>query len=404
MEAAKWRDRRRQGQVALAVPPPAAPEVYPSREALAAAQAPEARPAPREPGWLWPALAAVTAVAVLAAGSFYWTKFREAAPGYVTEKAKRGPVTRTVRLEGIVSPRPGVRAEALVSGKIESVRCAPGAKVRAGEICATIEQAPFLAAAGRAKAALAAAENQLAASQARLARAKAAFERSEAGAKRKAVSRAEAGKLRRAYERAQSQAKRGEEDAARRRQALEAAEEALARTKIMAPADGIVLSRTAEAGQAVTAGSETPLFVIVPETAAVEALLDTRAKETGEIKADDAAIITSNSLPGREFSGKISEILAMARPGEEGLRRIIISVADPELALAPGMKVNAVIVTGAPGDVMRSPGQVRRYSGKMSEPSMLQAETLSAGLSELWILQEGQSAAVTAGHGLNDGA
>ncbi|HET6376249.1 MAG TPA: efflux RND transporter periplasmic adaptor subunit [Methylocella sp.] len=310
---------------------------------------------------------------MLGAGSYYWTKVREAAPRYVTEKAGRGAVARTVRVEGIVSPRPGVRAEALVSGKIESVQCAPGTKVRAGEICATIEQAPFLAAAGRAKAALTAAENQLAASQARLARAKAAFEQSEAGAKRKAVSRAEAGKLRRAYERAQSQAKRSEEDVARHRQALEAAGEALARTKITAPAGGTVLSRNAEAGQAVMAGSETPLFVIVPETAAVEAHLDTRAKETGGIKAGDAVTITSDSLPGREFSGTVSEILAMAEPGEEGLRRAVISVADPDLALAPGMKVNAFIVMGLREDVLRIPGQLLRFSGKGSEPSLLQA-------------------------------
>lgn len=407
IEFAKWQDRRRERRVAPAVPPRAAPEFYPSREvpAAAGAQAPEIpHPAIREAGWLWPAVAAAVALLVLGAGSYYWTKVREAAPRYVTEKAGRGAVTRTVRGEGIVSPRPGMRAEALVSGKIGSVRCAPGAKVRAGEICATIEEAPFLAAAERAKAALAAAENDLAASQARLDRAKAAIEQNEALAKRKAVSRAQAEKARSAFQRAQSQLKRSEAEAARRKKALEAAEDSLARTKIMAPADGIVLSRNAEAGQAVTAGSETPLFVIAPETAAVEAYFDMRAKEAAGIKAGDPVTITAHSLPGREFSGKVSEIREMARPGEAGPGRlIIISVADPGLALVPGMKVEAVIVTGQREDVLRIPSQALLYSGKRSDPGMVQAPP-PGGAAELWILREGKPYAVKVELGLGDGA
>jgi biotin carboxyl carrier protein len=176
-----------------------------------------------------------------------------------------------------------------------------------------------------------------------LAQAKAAFERREALAKRPAISRRAVDKSRKAFERAQAQARRDEARIAQLQAALHAAETNLSYTDVVSPVDGTVVSRNAEMGQTVAAGSEKqPLFVIAAP-AHIDAIIG--AKDIRDVKVGDKATFTVEAFPNRTFSGAVTQIRPSPQTYEQvATYDVVISAPNPDLLLEPGMAATIRIV------------------------------------------------------------
>jgi HlyD family secretion protein len=107
--------------------------------------------------------------------------------------------------------------------------------------------------------------------KANLDQAKVAFEHREVLRKRRAISQNALNRSRTAYEQVQAHTKFDEAEVARLQAALNAAESNLGYTDIIAPIDGMVVSRNVEIGQTVASGSEAPpLFLIATDPSTVK--------------------------------------------------------------------------------------------------------------------------------------
>jgi RND family efflux transporter MFP subunit len=212
------------------------------------------------------------------------------------------------------------------------------------------------------KARLAAAEAQLEEHKANLAQAQAAFERHEILAKRRVMSRKALDASRKAYERALARTKRDDAKIAQRQAALHAAEFNLGSTNIVSPVDGTVVSRDANIGQRVAAGPKTPpLFLIDPAVIHINA--NAGGQDFGEFKPSSKVTFTIEAFPERSFAGEVTQLRPSPQIDAQAVvYDAVISAANPDLLLKPGMRAAIRVVVDWRHNVLRAPNQALRYS------------------------------------------
>ena len=146
----------------------------------------------------WQGLIGALAVLGLVGGEVYSFWRQRDGGGYIAEVAERSAMAHGISATGTIDVQTKALVKALVSGKIEKLHCEPGAKVQAGQLCASIDPRPYQLALDRQKSVLAAAKLQRDKDAAALARAKSEFERKQTlvGARRRLSGRAGAIPLR----------------------------------------------------------------------------------------------------------------------------------------------------------------------------------------------------------------
>ena len=216
-----------------------------------------------------------------------------------------------------------------------------------GQLCAKLDPRPFEDAVKREKSAVTAAEAQLAASKTKLVSAQADLHRKTALFKRRAIPRKALDASRGTVTQAQARVRRAEAALPERRTALTAAEAALAKTDVLAPSAGIVIARNIEAGQMVSAGVESPLFLAATDLANVRVLAKVSEKDADAIKAGDRAAVAVAALPGHSFSEVASSVRRATQPAENGaIYDVVIEAANTDLLLEPGMTAKVTIEVG----------------------------------------------------------
>jgi RND family efflux transporter MFP subunit len=343
------------------------------------------------------------AILVLAFGSgwLYWSLYGGGAVRYLTQKVERGSVVRTVNASGVVNPTATAPVGAHASGVIQVLYCGSNMKVAKGQLCAKIDPRPYQLAVDREKVNIVDAEARLEKDKAIL------FERNRGRAKRRAISRAVLDESRNAYERAQAQTKVDETVIAAHRTALHGAEINLDYTDIVSPANGIVVSRTAEVGQTVAADSETPLFVIASDITVMRVDVKVGENDIGKMKLGNKATFTVGSFPNRRFAGEVTQIGQRPQMIQTVVTYdVVINAPNLDLLLEPGMAAATSIVVGRRDNVLRVPDQALRFSpdGRAPLTGAAGPSTLPDGSSRLWILRDGKASAITVQLGLDDGA
>lgn len=353
-----------------------------------------------------PIFSVVLVLLVAGFSTYLWSRY-DGAVHYVTEKVERGSIVRTVSATGVVNPANTAPVGTHVSGVIQALYCDVKTKVKAGQLCAKIDPRPYQAPVDQEKANLAEAEARLEKDKAALTHAEAIFERNQIRAQRRAISRAALDKSRNAYERARARAMPDEASIAERQAALHAAEINLGNTDIVSPVDGTVISRNVEVGQTAAAGSEVRLFLVAADLTLMHVDANVREKDISEVKRGDKATFTVESFPNHPFTGEVTRISQSPRKIENIMTYdVVISAPNPDLLLEPGMATAITIVVDRRDDALRAPDQAMRYSP--DRPAALRVgagpRTPPDASSQVWILRDGKSTAVSVRLGLDDGA
>jgi HlyD family secretion protein len=135
-------------------------------------------------------------------------------------------------------------------------------------------------------------------------------------------------------------------------QALALARQQLADTRLLAPVNGVVLSKAAEPGSFLNPG--TPV-ITVGELDQVWLRGYINETDLGRIRLNQAVGVTTDTYPGKVYHGKVSYISDLAeftpkivQTYQERVKlmyRIKISLENPGRELKPGMPADAVIMT-----------------------------------------------------------
>lgn len=160
--------------------------------------------------------------------------------------------------------------------------------------------------------------------------------------------------------------------------ALAQAELDLERTNIRSPVSGTVINRQVEVGQTVAASFTAPVLFEIGENLRrmqVEASVD--EADIGRVREGLQCRFTVDSYPDRQFRGRIEQV----RKAPEELQnvvtyKVIVTAANDDLALLPGMTANVEMILGSKSDVLKVPNAALRFAPRgvrsdepVSEPS-----------------------------------
>ncbi|MBL8517265.1 MAG: efflux RND transporter periplasmic adaptor subunit [Betaproteobacteria bacterium] len=330
----------------------------------------------------WPSrpsgrLLALVALVVVVAGWIGVQKLR----GKPAESlaVQRGDLVQSVVVTGRVSSESRVTVGSVITGRVRAVPLREGAKVKAGDLLIQLEDTEQRAAALQADAALKSAEARLASqtematpmAEQQLAQARANAtsaarerERRESLFKQGFIGQAQLDEARRADEVARAQLRSAEAQATANirgaervtaevrvteaRAAAELARARLAQTRIVAPADALVLERLAEPGQIVQPGTRLMTLSIAGP---VQLIAQVDEKYLAQLAVGQPASVSADAYPGQRFAAKVLSVSPTVDT-QRGSVEVKFAVAEPPAYLRNDMTLSIEVETGRRKNVL----------------------------------------------------
>lgn len=320
-------------------------------------------------------------VAAVGGGAYY--KFGRKAelpkgPGYLTDTVSKGAIEETVRATGTVQPLLEVTVGAQVSGRIAAVHVDYNAKVKAGDLLAEIDAAPYEAQLAQARAALLSAKAQRMQASANLALAEKNLARANELRAAGLNAQSEVDQAVAARDAGRASVQVAEAQIAQANAGLSEAENRLTYTRILAPIDGVVSKRGVEPGQTVAASFQTPtLFVIANDLTRMRIIANVDEANIGKLKEGMRAVARVEAYPRDTFDGTVTSlrITPITTNGVVSYESVI-EVANDDGRLRPGMTATVTATTQKSEGVFRVPNAALRY--KPSEGKGAGAEKKAA--------------------------
>ena len=284
-----------------------------------------------------------------------------------------------------------VQVGSQISGQVKDIYADFNTSVKKDQVIARIDPATFELRVNQARADLDAAQSAVAvaragqaAQQAELGRinvmlhdARRDFERKRMLVDKNFISGAELDKARTVLDttREQQKAIEAQQEVSRaqvrsalaavkqRESLLRQAQVDLERTVIRAPVDGTVILRNVDAGQTVAASLQAPvLFTIARDLRdmQVEAAID--EADVGRLRVGLAATFAVDAFPRRSFAGEIVQIRKSPQNVQNVVSyTVVISAANPDMALLPGMTANVRVVVDSRASALKLPNAALRF-------------------------------------------
>ena len=328
---------------------------------------------------IWSALIALVVVLVL------WLVLRPKPHDYeyVTEPVARGEVVRSVTASGKIRALNTIKVGSELSGQITRVHVDFNTPVTAGQLLAEIDPTRPRARVQQARAAVASAEAALATAEASQTRAQTdiqvqerEFRRRQQLAERGFASRAgldtaenQLAAARAGTRSATAQIASARAQIAQARAELDSALLDLSRTRIVAPASGVVINKLVEPGTTVAASFQTPnLFEIASDTTKMQVEASVDEADIGQVREGQPVRFTVDSYPGERFRAAVRQIRKAPTENQNVVSYLVIlDVDNREGKLLPGMTANVEIVTGARANVLRVPTTALRFRPRAAD-------------------------------------
>jgi len=373
-------------------------------------------------------------VAILVGGAvwgYFYAQSRGNVPKYRLVRVERGPLTAAVSATGNLNAVITVQVGSQVSGQIKELMVDFNSIVKKDQVIARIDPDIFLAKVNQAKAdvesaratvlnqeaqveraradvenaraALAEAKAQTAKAQVAVVDAKRDFDRKTELFARKLIARSDLDTSQAAHDSAiaQVEAAKAHDQALasaiqsstaqlrvaqamlvsaraqvdQKNAALKQAQVDLDHTTILAPVNGVVVSRQVDVGQTVAASLQAPvLFTIAQDLTKMQVETSVDEADIGRLKLEDRATFTVDAFPGETFAGMVTQIRKAPQVVQNVVTyTVIVGVENPSGKLMPGMTANVKLVVAQKPSALKVPNAALRF-----RPAGVEAPTSSA--------------------------
>ncbi|MBZ5576531.1 MAG: efflux RND transporter periplasmic adaptor subunit [Acidobacteriia bacterium] len=183
--------------------------------------------------------------------------------------------------------------------------------------------------------------------------------------------------------------------------ALAQAQADLDHTYITAPVDGVVVSRNIDVGQTVAASLQAPtLFSIAQDLTKMQVDTNVSEADVGRVQVGMPATFTVDAYPSQTFQGTVTSIRKAAINVQNVVTYdVVISVANPDLKLFPGMTATVKILIERRANALTIPAASLRF-----RPASATANPKN-GSKVVWVLDSNnQVKPVAVTLGLTDGS
>jgi len=307
-------------------------------------------------------------VLLAAAGAWWWLASRaaSAAPSYTTQAVTRGNLTLTVTANGTIQPTRSINIGSELSGTVLKVNVDVNDPVKKGQVLVVLDTAKLHDQILRSQATLAGATAKVAQTSATITEARATLGRLEEVARLsggKVPSKAELDAGRATLARAvadNTSARAGVSDA---RAALSTDQINLSKASITAPANGVVLTRSVDPGNAVAASLQAvTLFTVAEDLSKLRLWVYVDEADVGSVKVGQDATFTVSAYLSRKFPARITRVGFGSTITDNVVTYLTyLDVDNADLSLRPGMTATASIVATQRKDVLLVPNTALRF-------------------------------------------
>lgn len=304
---------------------------------------------------------------------------------YLGQRVDRGEVNSVVTASGKVRALNTIKVGAEVSGQVTQVFVDFNSRVTKGQVLAEIDSTRLDARVRQARAQVALANAALVSAQATADRAsgdlalqRREFTRREAMAKLGFLSKsaldiannALAGTVANASA-ANAQIASARAQIAQANAELGAADLDLSRTRIIAPATGVIIDKLVEPGTTVVASFQTPtLFEIAADTTRMQVEASVDEADIGNVREAQPVSFTVDSYPQEIFRATVRQVRNSAIDAQNVVSYLVIlDVDNRDGKLLPGMTATVHIVTGIRENVVRAPAAALRFRPRAADRS-----------------------------------
>ena len=289
---------------------------------------------------------------IILGGTGYWI-MNSSEDGEISVQAEeviRRDIIHKVNANGKIQPEEEVQISSTITAWITSITVAEGDTVQPGQLLISMDEKQYRAAYNQTLSGVKSAE-------ANLKQVKAQKERTESLYEKNLISKQELEQIEASFELASSQVDQAQSS-------LLSREDELSKTKLLAPAYGIVTSLTKEVGEMAVGGMFNPGVVMtIADLTRMEVLVDVNENDVVTVMVGDTAEIEVDAFPDTIFFGVVSEIAHTAQSMNLGSQeqvtnfKVKVKMIDPPGNIRPGMSSTVNIITEVRNDAISIPIQ-----------------------------------------------
>ncbi|HVJ59974.1 MAG TPA: efflux RND transporter periplasmic adaptor subunit, partial [Burkholderiaceae bacterium] len=317
-------------------------------------------------------IAVLVALLVAVGGAAAWWGSRgDEAPRYRTARIERGPIIAVVAATGTLNPVTSVSVGTQVSGQIKELFADFNSPVKQGQLVARIDPETLQYRVRQAEADAEAARSAQGRARVSMLNAQRDLARSRELVEKNFVSSADLDAKQAGYDLAAADVKNATAIVAQREASLASARVDLARTEIRAPVDGVVIKRSVDVGQTVAASLQAPeLFIIAKDLRDMQVETSIDEADVGRIRSGQRSTFTVDAFPGRTFNGEVKQVRKSALNSQNVVTyTVLVSAANPDGTLMPGMTANVRIVTDTRDSVLKVQNAALRFRPAGENPA-----------------------------------
>lgn len=309
---------------------------------------------------------------LLIAGAFaYLVMSHNSGPQYIfrTVPLERGNITSAVTATGKLGAVTVVEVGTQVSGTVQEIYGDFNQQVKRGDLIALIDPDVLLAKLDEVKANLAVSRASVARAKANVADSERNLQRNRELWNRQLIARSELDAAETAHMANRASLQEAEARILQVQASLKQAEKNLEYTRIISPEDGVIISREVNVGQTVAASLSAPtLFTIAKDLSDMQIETSVDEADIARVAEGQTVEFTVDAYGGVTFRGKVKQVrISPATADNVVTYPVIISVANPDLKLKPGMTANVSIITDRRVDVLKIPMAALRFTPPAEE-------------------------------------
>ena len=338
-------------------------------------------------------------VAVLIGGGWFAWRLvhnRHSMPVYAWEQVEKGDIADLVEASGPLAPITTTQVGALVSGEVLKIYVDYNSRVKKGDLLAEIDPTQVQADYDQAKATLSSAKESLESAKMSYHLAQLNRDRYKDLYAKNYVSKSSLEEYELAYVNAKSSLNSAESSVIQAQARLDSAKKDLSNTKIVAPYDGIVLTKLVSEGQSLTSGYSTPeMFTLAQDLTKMQIEAKVSEADVVKITAGLVADFTLDGYPDQTFHGTVRQVRTNysssssssssssygSSSSSSTTYTVVIDVDNTDGKFMPGMTATISIKAQDKKGVLLVPNEALRFS-----PSFNMETFKDTGV---WILDKG---------------
>jgi HlyD family secretion protein len=309
-------------------------------------------------------VAAAAIVVVTATVAVYYSASGSAeGPRLNTTAVARGAVVETVSATGTLEAVETVEVGTQVSGMIKALYADYNDRVRKGKVIARLEPSLFETQVEQARATVQRLQADVEARKVQVADAELKLRRARELSTKQLIPASDLETAESTTRQAEASLKAAQAQLVQGLASLNQTQVNLGHTTIVAPIDGIVVSRNVDVGQTVAASMSAPtLFVLARDLTRMQVNAKIDEADIGRIQSGQAVEFGVDAYAGEKFTGKVRQVRLQPIVEQNVVSYVtVVDVPNPELKLKPGMTATVAVEIARADDALRVPSGALRF-------------------------------------------